>query len=319
MAPLLTLNVYEALQAAARAGRPTVECSLDLDRSTTTVELTDGGWVWQPLLCSLHLHLLQRVAGPAVHRRTGGGARWRCSATCSCASTGATPATRAGGDPAGSRGRLQRAARGAGHQPHDHEGSLPSWLSRPARPGRSIISPDNVWYGGVTVADCEQIIVDRLEASRPVAMLRLAPELHRAGRFPRPERGAAGADSVGHGGRRSTAPSRTSWAPRQPSAEADHLGRGRRRRAGHRGAPDPRRRPPVAPSSTRRGPGHRVDGAPPRRSPASQPARRRRGRGRPVPVAGSWSTAGPGKGARTASEQLVQRHQYLHVADLSRR
>jgi len=47
MAPLLTLNVHEALQAAARAGRPTVECSLDLDRSTTTVELAAGGWVWQ--------------------------------------------------------------------------------------------------------------------------------------------------------------------------------------------------------------------------------------------------------------------------------
>ena len=47
MAPLLTLNVHEALQAAARAGRPTVACSLDLDRSTTTVELAAGGWIWQ--------------------------------------------------------------------------------------------------------------------------------------------------------------------------------------------------------------------------------------------------------------------------------
>ena len=47
MAPLLTLNVHEALQTAARAGVPTVECSLDLDRSTTTVELAGTEWIWQ--------------------------------------------------------------------------------------------------------------------------------------------------------------------------------------------------------------------------------------------------------------------------------
>jgi uncharacterized protein len=47
--PLLTLKVHEALRAAASAGVPTVECSLDLDRSTTTVELTAAGWVWQGL------------------------------------------------------------------------------------------------------------------------------------------------------------------------------------------------------------------------------------------------------------------------------
>jgi hypothetical protein len=35
------------LRAAARAGAPAVECSLDLDRSTTTVEVGAAGWTWQ--------------------------------------------------------------------------------------------------------------------------------------------------------------------------------------------------------------------------------------------------------------------------------
>jgi len=35
------------LRAAARAGAPTVECSLDLERSTTTVEVGEAGWSWQ--------------------------------------------------------------------------------------------------------------------------------------------------------------------------------------------------------------------------------------------------------------------------------
>jgi predicted methyltransferase len=45
--PLLTQKVHEALCAAARDGAPTVECSLDLDRSRTTVELGVAGWFWQ--------------------------------------------------------------------------------------------------------------------------------------------------------------------------------------------------------------------------------------------------------------------------------
>ena len=45
--PLLTLKVHQALQAAVRAGTPSVECSLDLDRTTTTVEVDAAGWVWQ--------------------------------------------------------------------------------------------------------------------------------------------------------------------------------------------------------------------------------------------------------------------------------
>ena len=47
MAPLLTLKVHEILRAAAAAGASSVECSLDLDRSTTTVEVGDAGWTWQ--------------------------------------------------------------------------------------------------------------------------------------------------------------------------------------------------------------------------------------------------------------------------------
>src|SRR5258705_11322005 len=47
MGPLLTLKVHEALHAAAGSGAPTVECSLDLDRSTTTVEVGVAGWIWQ--------------------------------------------------------------------------------------------------------------------------------------------------------------------------------------------------------------------------------------------------------------------------------
>lgn len=47
MGPLLTLKLHEALRAAARAGVPTVECSLDLERSRTTVEVDAGGWSWK--------------------------------------------------------------------------------------------------------------------------------------------------------------------------------------------------------------------------------------------------------------------------------
>src|SRR6185312_2361875 len=41
--PLLTLKVHDML----RAGAQTVECSLDLERSRTTVEVDAEGWTWQ--------------------------------------------------------------------------------------------------------------------------------------------------------------------------------------------------------------------------------------------------------------------------------
>ena len=47
MGPLLTLEVSEALRAAASAGKPKIECSLDLGRSTAMVEVGVAGWRWQ--------------------------------------------------------------------------------------------------------------------------------------------------------------------------------------------------------------------------------------------------------------------------------
>src|SRR5262245_50002537 len=47
MGPLLTLKVHEALQTALHAGAATLECSLDLDRTTATVELSAEHWIWQ--------------------------------------------------------------------------------------------------------------------------------------------------------------------------------------------------------------------------------------------------------------------------------
>ena len=45
--PLLTLKVHDALRDALRAGATTLECSLDLDRSRTTVSVNAEGWSWQ--------------------------------------------------------------------------------------------------------------------------------------------------------------------------------------------------------------------------------------------------------------------------------
>ena len=45
--PLLTLKVHERFQAALRAGAGSVDCSLDLERSRTTVEIDAAGWTWQ--------------------------------------------------------------------------------------------------------------------------------------------------------------------------------------------------------------------------------------------------------------------------------
>ena len=47
ISPLVTLKVHELLSTAARAGETTIECSLDLDCSTTQVELESKGWIWQ--------------------------------------------------------------------------------------------------------------------------------------------------------------------------------------------------------------------------------------------------------------------------------
>jgi predicted methyltransferase len=47
MGPLITSKVHATLQAAARSGTATVECSLDLDRSVVGVEVDAAGWTWQ--------------------------------------------------------------------------------------------------------------------------------------------------------------------------------------------------------------------------------------------------------------------------------
>jgi len=45
--PLLTREVHQTLHAALRAGALTAECSLDLDRSRTSVGVGVAGWTWQ--------------------------------------------------------------------------------------------------------------------------------------------------------------------------------------------------------------------------------------------------------------------------------
>jgi uncharacterized protein len=47
MEPLLTAKVHERLRAAARDGEGVVDCSLDLDRSTTRVAASATSWRWQ--------------------------------------------------------------------------------------------------------------------------------------------------------------------------------------------------------------------------------------------------------------------------------
>src|SRR4029079_4352753 len=44
--PLLTLKVHDSLCTALRSGVSSVECSLDLERSKTTVEVGADGWRW---------------------------------------------------------------------------------------------------------------------------------------------------------------------------------------------------------------------------------------------------------------------------------
>lgn len=45
--PLLTAAVEEAMRKAHRAGAATLDCSLDLQRTTVAVGLDEGGWRWQ--------------------------------------------------------------------------------------------------------------------------------------------------------------------------------------------------------------------------------------------------------------------------------
>ena len=47
MSPLLTSTVHEAMRAALANGTRVLECSLDLERSTTQVEIHAAEWTWQ--------------------------------------------------------------------------------------------------------------------------------------------------------------------------------------------------------------------------------------------------------------------------------
>ena len=47
MGPLLTLKIHEVLRTAARNGGGTIECSLDLERSRTSVDVSADHWRWQ--------------------------------------------------------------------------------------------------------------------------------------------------------------------------------------------------------------------------------------------------------------------------------
>jgi predicted methyltransferase len=47
MGPLLTSKVHEMIRAGARAGAVTLECSLDLERSRTSVEVSGEHWSWR--------------------------------------------------------------------------------------------------------------------------------------------------------------------------------------------------------------------------------------------------------------------------------
>jgi predicted methyltransferase len=67
--PLVTLPVQQSLLAARQAGATTASCSLDLDRSTTTVQLHADGWSWDgerfPFLQSCRERTIYHWVDPA--------------------------------------------------------------------------------------------------------------------------------------------------------------------------------------------------------------------------------------------------------------
>jgi uncharacterized protein len=67
LCPLLTLGVHEALLASARAGGGSVECSLDLGRTRSLVEVASDGWRWQ----GARFPFLEACRERTVYRWTG--------------------------------------------------------------------------------------------------------------------------------------------------------------------------------------------------------------------------------------------------------
>jgi predicted methyltransferase len=68
LGPLLTRDVHEALLAAARAGTGTLECSLDLTRTTVTVQIDTDGWTFD----GRRYPYLQRCKDHTIYAWTGG-------------------------------------------------------------------------------------------------------------------------------------------------------------------------------------------------------------------------------------------------------
>jgi predicted methyltransferase len=67
MGPLLTRDVHEAIEAARRAGRSELTCSLDLGRSTTTITLGETDW----LADARHFPYLDKCKERTVYHWTG--------------------------------------------------------------------------------------------------------------------------------------------------------------------------------------------------------------------------------------------------------
>src|SRR3954469_13279955 len=67
--PLITRKVHDALCAGARAGVPTVECSLDLDRTTIEVRVDRDAWT----VGSQRFPYLERCKDRTIYYWTGGG------------------------------------------------------------------------------------------------------------------------------------------------------------------------------------------------------------------------------------------------------
>lgn len=67
MTPLLTLTVHDMLLRAARAGVDRCSCSLDLERTQTTVELIESGWAWQ----DVRYAYIERCKDRTVYHWTG--------------------------------------------------------------------------------------------------------------------------------------------------------------------------------------------------------------------------------------------------------
>ena len=59
--PLLTLAVHQALLAARSAGAASADCSLDLERSSSTVALRADGWLWNDHLFPYLTHCRDRT------------------------------------------------------------------------------------------------------------------------------------------------------------------------------------------------------------------------------------------------------------------